>query len=128
MVFVFKNLSKPPHRVTAIPVENLEMIKNWLDQTDILFSEGTMNLNWTNILMKIKGDLNEFIEEGGWNFLHEEADEEGEEEQEEDPDSSFHESEYVAVINLIIPFRVIAKKNIQKKMMKTKNQNLKKKN
>jgi len=106
MVFVFKNLSKPPHRITAIPIETLEMIKNWLDGADILFSEGPMNLNWTNILSKIRGDLEDFIANGGWNFLHEEVSfchlkfqsDDAPEEEENDPDSSFRESEYTGVL------------------------------
>jgi len=73
MVFVFQNLAKPAHRITAIPIENLEMIKNWLDGSDILFSEGPMNLNWVNILSKIRGDLDDFIQNGAWSFLHEDV-------------------------------------------------------
>jgi nucleosome binding factor SPN SPT16 subunit len=70
MAFVFKDLNKPVHRITAIPMENLEMIKSWLDECDILFSEGLYNLNWVSIIQKIKKDPEGFIETGGWGFLH----------------------------------------------------------
>jgi nucleosome binding factor SPN SPT16 subunit len=50
-------------------MENLEMIKNWLDDCDILFSEGLYNINWGKIIQKIKKDPEAFIEEGGWGFL-----------------------------------------------------------
>jgi nucleosome binding factor SPN SPT16 subunit len=73
MTFLFKDLNRQPHRITAIPMENLEPIKNWLDSVDILFSEGLINLNWTKIIQKIKKDPQEFIEEGGWNFLMDEV-------------------------------------------------------
>jgi len=73
MVFVFKDLLKPAHRITVIPMENLEIIKSWLDGVDILFSEGIMNLNWVNLLSRIRNDLEDFIENGGWNFLHDDV-------------------------------------------------------
>lgn len=92
MSFVFKDLNRPFVRITAIPMECLEMIKNWLDNVDILFSEGTINLNWNKIIQKIKKDPEEFINDGGWSFLMDENDEA--EEDEEDGDSNFDESEY----------------------------------
>jgi nucleosome binding factor SPN SPT16 subunit len=69
MSFIFKDLNRPFIRITAIPIENLELIKNWLDSVDILFSEGLINLNWNKIIQKIKKDPEEFISDGGWNFL-----------------------------------------------------------
>jgi len=47
---VNKDYDKPVIRIGAIPIENLEPIKNWLDKMDIIFSEGTLNLNWTNVM------------------------------------------------------------------------------
>jgi nucleosome binding factor SPN SPT16 subunit len=73
MSFVFKDLNRPFIRITAIPMECLEMIKNWLDNVDILFSEGIINLNWTKIIQKIKKDPEEFINDGGWSFLMDEV-------------------------------------------------------
>lgn len=57
------------HRITAIPIENLEMIKNWLDESDILFFEGLYNMNWSKVFENIKKDPEEWVEEGGWSFL-----------------------------------------------------------
>lgn len=73
MAFVFKDLNRQVHRITAIPIENLELIKSWLDNCDILFSEGLYNINWQKIIQKIKSDPEEFIEEGGWDFLFDEV-------------------------------------------------------
>ena len=73
MSFVFKDLNRPFVRITAIPMECLEMIKNWLDNVDILFSEGVINLNWNKIIQKIKKDPEEFINDGGWSFLMDEV-------------------------------------------------------
>lgn len=69
MAFVFKDLNRQVHRIGAIPMENLEMIKNWLDDCDILFSEGLYNINWVKIIQKIKKDPEGFLEDGGWGFL-----------------------------------------------------------
>lgn len=93
MVFVFKDLNRPAHRITTIPMESLEVIKSWLDSVDILYSEGTINLKWPNILSKIKDEPAGFIKEGGWSFLHDIEDESSEHE-EDDGDSSFNESEF----------------------------------
>jgi nucleosome binding factor SPN SPT16 subunit len=57
------------HRITAIPIENLEMIKNWLDDSEILFFEGLYNMNWSKVFENIKKDPEEWVEEGGWSFL-----------------------------------------------------------
>lgn len=57
------------HRITAIPIENLEMIKNWLDESDIVFFEGLYNMNWSKVFENIKKDPEEWVEEGGWSFL-----------------------------------------------------------
>lgn len=37
-------------RISAIPMEYLDTIKNWFNATSILYSEGPMCLNWINIL------------------------------------------------------------------------------
>lgn len=73
MAIVFKDLNKPVIKITAIPTENLEMLKTWLDNCDILFSEGLYNINWNTIISKIKSDPDEFLEEGGWGFLMDEV-------------------------------------------------------
>lgn len=40
---------------------------------DILFSEGSMPLNWNNVLQEIRGDFENFVKNGSWGFLREEA-------------------------------------------------------
>jgi nucleosome binding factor SPN SPT16 subunit len=92
MVFVFKDLNRQAHRITTIPMESLEVIKSWLDSVDILYSEGTINLKWPNILAKIKNDPEAFIKEGGWSFLHDGGDD-SEDNDEENEDSSFDDDE-----------------------------------
>ncbi len=72
MVFLFKDLNRPAQRITAVPMENLEMIKTWLDQCEILFSEGLYNLNWVKTVQRIKKDPEGFLKEGGWSILFDE--------------------------------------------------------
>jgi len=45
------------------------MIKNWLDDSEILFFEGLYNMNWSKVFENIKKDPEEWVEEGGWSFL-----------------------------------------------------------
>lgn len=73
MAFIFKDLAKPVQRITIIPMENLEMIKSWLDECDIYYAEGLYNINWPKIIQKIRKDPQGFLDEGGWGFLQDEV-------------------------------------------------------
>jgi nucleosome binding factor SPN SPT16 subunit len=89
MVFVFKDFHTTK-RICSIPRETIEQIKDWLDQVDILFSEGVMPLNWNSVLTEIRSDFNKFLEEGGWAFLRDDgSDAEGEDSED---DSAFEAS------------------------------------
>lgn len=70
MVFVYKDFTTFK-RINSIPMESLDIIKSWLDQVSIVFSEGPMPLNWAAVLLQIREDVGGFISEGGWSFLHE---------------------------------------------------------
>jgi nucleosome binding factor SPN SPT16 subunit len=92
LTFVFKNYDRPVVRISAIPVECLEEVKNWLNQMDILYSEGTLNLNWAMVMNQIKQDVEGFVDDGGWAVIlfDDEVDQEVEVNQEEvDEDSVF---------------------------------------
>lgn len=88
MVFVFKDFHTTK-RICSIPRETLDSIKDWLDQVDILFSEGVMSLNWNMVLAEIRKDFPKFLEEGGWAFLRDDDDGEGEDSED---DSAFEAS------------------------------------
>ena len=108
LVFVFKDFSRPPYHVNTIPVESLEDVKEWLDSSDIAFTEGPLNLNWPTIMKTVISDPHHFFVDGGWSFLssasddEEDGDDEGEEsafeiddsELEEASESSEEDSEY----------------------------------
>ena len=93
MAFIFKDLSKPIKRIAAIPMENLDMLKNWADENDIFFAEGLFNMNWQNVMNTIKDDPETFVENGCWNFLAENLSDEEEEEEGENPDPEYEEEE-----------------------------------
>ncbi|XP_055357882.1 FACT complex subunit SPT16-like [Paramacrobiotus metropolitanus] len=99
MVFIFKDYSRKPVLVTAVPMNLLEHVKSWLDSCDIHFTEGIQSLNWTKIMKTIADDPKAFIEEGGWDFLependaNKEAQAAADAEEEEEDDEAYAPSE-----------------------------------
>ncbi|ORY78644.1 FACT complex component Spt16 [Protomyces lactucae-debilis] len=88
MVFVFKDFTKPPVHINTIPMSSLDNVKEWLDSTDIVTSEGPLNLNWATIMKTVNDDPSDFFAEGGWAFLANDSDA-------EDSDQSESGSEFV---------------------------------
>ncbi|KAJ3339476.1 FACT complex subunit spt16 [Gonapodya sp. JEL0774] len=88
MVFVFKDYQRPPVHLNTIPVNdvgaiynkkkrkenNLELVKDLLDTMDIPFTEGPVNLNWSQIMKTVQEDPAAFFAEGGWSFLESKSD------------------------------------------------------
>ena len=95
MAFVFKDFSRPVKKIYTIPMENLDMLKSWADENDILFGEGNLNLNWTIIMNTIKDDPHKFVSDGCWNFITDIDDEEEEEEEERENDDPEYEEEEI---------------------------------
>lgn len=100
LVFIFKDHTLPPVHITAIPMSNLEAVKDWLDSVDVLFAESKVNFNWTNIMKTVIEDPIGFYEMGGWNYIQPDAENDDSEEEElsseyepEDFDEEFEESE-----------------------------------
>lgn len=84
LVFVFKDYTRPPYHINTIPVEQLEDVKDWLDSSDIVFSEGPLNLSWPTIMKTVLADPHQFFLDGGWSVLQADSDEEGGSEEEEE--------------------------------------------
>ncbi|EAQ92455.1 hypothetical protein CHGG_00690 [Chaetomium globosum CBS 148.51] len=94
LVFVFKDFSRPPAHVNTIPVESLEDVKEFLDSSDLSYSEGPLNLNWSVIMKTVTADPHQFFVDGGWGFLQNDSDDEdGSEEEEEESTFEIDESE-----------------------------------
>lgn len=94
LVFVFKDFSRPPVHINTIPVESLEDVKEFLDSSDIAYSEGPLNLNWSVIMKTVSANPHQFFLDGGWSFLQSNSDDEdGSEEEEEESAFEIDESE-----------------------------------
>ncbi|KCV71854.1 hypothetical protein H696_01268 [Fonticula alba] len=96
MVFIFKDYARPPVRVSVIPVQQLEDIRNWLTTCEIPFLDGRVNLNWNQVMRNVREPY--FFQDGGWSILVEGSDSE-EEEVDSGPefipsDASSSESDY----------------------------------
>lgn len=94
LVFVFKDFTRPPYHINTIPVESLEDVKDFLDSSDIAFTEGPLNLNWPTIMKTVTADTHQFFADGGWSFLANDSDDEnGEDEEEQESNFEISESE-----------------------------------
>ena len=69
LVFIYKDFSKPVTHINSIPMEQLDNVKDWLNEVDIPYYEGPVNLNWPTIMKTVTANAHEFFEEGGWSFL-----------------------------------------------------------
>ncbi|KAK0728654.1 FACT complex subunit-domain-containing protein [Lasiosphaeria miniovina] len=94
LVFIFKDFTRTPSHINTIPVESLEDVKEFLDSSDIAFSEGPLNLNWSVIMKTVTADTHQFFIDGGWGFLQNESDNEDDgEEMSEESNFEISESE-----------------------------------
>eukprot|EP00484_Ammonia_sp_Unknown_P023047 CAMPEP_0197039880 /NCGR_PEP_ID=MMETSP1384-20130603/16638_1 /TAXON_ID=29189 /ORGANISM="Ammonia sp." /LENGTH=1132 /DNA_ID=CAMNT_0042470547 /DNA_START=51 /DNA_END=3449 /DNA_ORIENTATION=- len=69
LVFVFKDFTQEPHRITTIPREYLDTLQDFLNWKNVLYSTGKINLDWKTLMGKIRTNLEGFINSGGWDFL-----------------------------------------------------------
>ncbi|TGZ82797.1 SPT16-domain-containing protein [Ascodesmis nigricans] len=92
LVFVYKDFARPVTSINSIPMESLENVKEWLDSSNIAYSEGPLNLNWPTIMKTVQSDPKQFFEDGGWSFLSTDSDAEDEESEEEE--SEFEASDF----------------------------------
>lgn len=93
LVFVYKDFNRAVTHVNSIPVDQLDAVKDWLNEVEIPFSEGPVNLNWGSIMKTVTADPQEFFTSGGWSFLDLESDDEDQEEEESEFEVSDDEPE-----------------------------------
>jgi nucleosome binding factor SPN SPT16 subunit len=94
MVFVFKDFTRPPYHVNTIPVEFLDQVKDYLDSSDIAYTEGPLNLNWPTIMKTVTADTHQFFADGGWSFLQADSDDDGGEESDQESAFEMDEEEF----------------------------------
>jgi nucleosome binding factor SPN SPT16 subunit len=92
MVFIYKDFARAPTHINNIPVESLEDVKEFLDSSDLAFTEGPLNLNWPTIMKTVTADTHAFFQDGGWEFLQEGSDDEDKEDESEE-ESAFEMDE-----------------------------------
>lgn len=68
MCIIYKDFVKFT-RINSIPREQYEELKEYLNSIDIIYSESVNAMNWPVLLTKIRGDFEEFLEQGAWKFL-----------------------------------------------------------
>lgn len=85
MVIIYKDFNKPVTHINSIPVTQLDSVKEWLNEMDLPYFEGPLNLNWPMIMKTVAKDPHDFFfGQGGWSFLDMESDASGDEESEEE--------------------------------------------
>jgi nucleosome binding factor SPN SPT16 subunit len=92
MVVIFKDYSRPVQHINTIPMESIDLVKDWLDSVDIAYYEGNLNLQWGTIMKTVQADPHEFYKTGGWGFLSTESDSDNED-QESEEESAFEMDE-----------------------------------
>jgi FACT complex subunit SPT16 len=100
MVVIFKDYSRPVQHINTIPMESIDLVKDWLDSVDIAYYEGNLNLQWGTIMKTVQTDPHEFFKTGGWGFLSTESDSENED-QESEEESAFEmdESDFASEVS-----------------------------
>ncbi|KAJ3625344.1 hypothetical protein Zmor_004328 [Zophobas morio] len=92
LVFIYKDY-KTWNRITAIELNNLDVVKDWLTQYGIKYYELRNSINWDTILKCIAADPKQFLDDGGWDNLEGSDSEESEETDEDDYQPSEAEDE-----------------------------------
>jgi len=84
-------------RINSIHIERMEDLKTFFDEIGVIYSEGQATLNWANVLTEIRENFEDWLEDGGWNFLIEDVDsdaESGEEEESGEDSEAAYGSEF----------------------------------
>ncbi|KAF1814664.1 SPT16-domain-containing protein [Eremomyces bilateralis CBS 781.70] len=94
MVVVFHDYNRPVAHINTIPVESLDIVKDWLDSCEIPFTEGPLNLNWSTIMKTVVSNPHQFFVDGGWSFLAAESDDEDGDDEDEESDFEMDADEF----------------------------------
>jgi len=86
---IFKDWSREPIHISAVPSKALDFIEPWLEECEIPFYLGSGNLKWKAIIREILTDSlskEEWEEDGGWDAFFDELEEESSNDSDEDSD------------------------------------------
>jgi len=56
-------------RISSIPIEFQDILKAFFDEIGVIYSEGPVNMNWNNVMQEIRNNFDDWLEDGGWEFL-----------------------------------------------------------
>ena len=68
MAFIFKDFTTFK-RINSVPIENIEEIKSYFDEIDVIYAESEAPFNWSVLLSHIRDNFEDWLEEGAWGFL-----------------------------------------------------------
>jgi len=66
MSFVFKDFSRMPHGITAVPTKDAESLRTYFTEIGLVVYDSTTNMTWPKLMKEINRDVKEFAENGGW--------------------------------------------------------------
>eukprot|EP00475_Leptophrys_vorax_P036961 TRINITY_DN6319_c0_g1_i1.p2 TRINITY_DN6319_c0_g1~~TRINITY_DN6319_c0_g1_i1.p2 ORF type:complete len:680 (-),score=232.40 TRINITY_DN6319_c0_g1_i1:5681-7720(-) len=96
LVFVYKDFDRPVEKIRTIASQSLDTIQSYLNEIEILYFVGPMNLQWPRILKEVQKNPKDFYEMGGWEEIlgGEEGDDDDDEvESEFEPEESVEASD-----------------------------------
>lgn len=79
VVFIMKNKANPPMSILSVDAQKVNRFKEYLDSSNILFMETSVNIQWSNLIKTILKDPVSFYENGAWSELMLEESEEASE-------------------------------------------------
>jgi len=66
MTFIMKNYDQLPVRICTVPTQQIDAMKRWLHEIEIVWYVCAMNMQWPLVMKEVTKDLNAFVEGGGW--------------------------------------------------------------
>ena len=69
-------------------LRKLCVYQDWLNSSDIRYTEGVQSLNWVKVLKTVVDDPTGFFEQGGWDFLKQDDDTDDDDD-DDDEDETF---------------------------------------
>jgi len=93
LVVIYKDYTRNVDTIRSIPRNQLESIKEWLNEVDVPYTESPRALEWKKILKHILSDIEGFLEDGGWTFLEDNAAADEEEGMQTDESEGFEPDE-----------------------------------
>jgi len=95
LFFVMKNYETSPVKISAVRRVEIDKIKQWLAEMNMVWYHSPTTLNWAKVMKEVIKQIqtNKFFEEGGWSSWFAGDDEDDSSGDEDDNESEYHASE-----------------------------------